>query len=104
MEMTYLLQIGQVVVYAIIATVFVMVIRGRVDNVETKMEIKMSALEAQMSALHAANLKFGDILTQIAVQRTEITGVQEAVRELRHGRGFIRDILNGEYDNKGKMK
>lgn len=104
MEMTYLLQIGQVVGYAIIATVFVMVIRGRVDNVETKMEVKLAAFEVQMMALHTSNLRLGDVLTQIAVQRSEITGVQESIRELRHGRGFVREGINGEYDNKGKVK
>jgi uncharacterized protein (DUF3084 family) len=46
----------------------------------------------------------GDILTQLAVQRTEIVAVQEDIRELRHGRGWVRDAINGEYDNKGKTK
>ncbi len=102
MEMTYILQIAQIVVYAIIATVFVMVTRGRVDTVEAKIETRMGAVETQVASLHLSNLRLGDILTQIAVQRTEINSVQEDIRDLRHGRGWV--ALTGEYDSKGKIK
>jgi archaellum biogenesis protein FlaJ (TadC family) len=103
-EVAYLLQVGQVIVYAVSATVFVMIIRGRVESVEVKVDTKMSSLEIQMAALTTSNQRLGDILTQLAVQRTEIVAVQEDIRELRHGRGWVRDDINGEYDNKGKTK
>lgn len=37
------------------------------------------------------NLKvIGDVLTMVAVQKTEIKNIQEDIKELKHGDGFVR--------------
>ena len=98
MEMQYILQLAQIIGYAIVATVFVMKITARVEVVK----IQMSSLDNQLSMLNTSFARMGDILTRVAVQDTKIASFENDLRELRHGRGFIN--INGEWDSKGKVK
>jgi hypothetical protein len=58
---------------------------------------KISSLEGSIAAIQAEIKKLGDVLIRMADMRgelrvhdTRITAVEQDVRELRHGEGFIR--------------
>lgn len=43
------------------------------------------------------------LLNQNAIN-TRMSNLEENFRELKHGRGFIHDELNGEWNKRGKVK
>lgn len=44
------------------------------------------------------------LITAFAVQNNRLNNVEGDIRELRHGRGFVKDGINGEWNNEGKIK
>ena len=46
----------------------------------------------EITELRKETKKLGDVLTAIAVQGTRMDRVEEDIRELRHGRGFVANI------------
>src|SRR3569833_977359 len=41
--------------------------------------------------------KVGDVLVKMAVTEQRISNVEQDVRDLRHGHGFVQRDVNGEY-------
>lgn len=54
------------------------------------MRVDINYLKEQQAVLNGAFDKLGTILTQVAVQDTRISRIEEDVADLRHGRGFIK--------------
>ncbi len=51
----------------------------------------MKTLEQRQAVLHEAFTQLGTLLTTVAVQKTELEHVREDIREMKHGRGFVKD-------------
>jgi hypothetical protein len=64
-------------------------------RVQTKLEL----LAQRVQSLEKASSNIGSILSSVAVQSQRLTSLEGDVRELRHGRGFIRggQGVDGEY-------
>lgn len=69
---------------------------SRVRN-DTKLENAVSTAISEISELKKEFKKFGEILINQADQNRRIIHLEEDVRELRHGRGFIRESIDREY-------
>lgn len=41
--------------------------------------------------------KVGEVLIKMAVTQTRLDNVEQDIRDLKHGRGFIQERINGEY-------
>ena len=64
-------------------------------KVESSLEIQNDILKLQasdISSLKTEMKKLGDVLTAIAVQGNRIDRIEEDIREIRHGRGFVQPI------------
>lgn len=61
------------------------------------MKSDMVHLKTQVGTLTTAFDKLGTILTQVAVQDNRLLNVEQRVTELSHGRGFIRQEIQGEW-------
>lgn len=51
----------------------------------------MANLTVRQDALNEAFQQLTGILTQVAVQDTRIKAIEDDIRELRHGKGYIKD-------------
>lgn len=47
-------------------------------------------MQKEIVALKDALKVIGDVLTLVAVQKVEIKNIQEDIKELKHGEGFVR--------------
>lgn len=54
-------------------------------------------MKADITDMKAEIKKVGDVLIQLAVQEQRMSNVEQDIRELKHGRGFIQDEIRGEY-------
>lgn len=80
------IQIGiQVVAYLIIAVIFVAAIRSDVKI----LRIQMDAIKENLKLLNDSMTKVGDCLRMIAVQDTRLTHIEDDIRDMKHGRGFV---------------
>lgn len=57
-------------------------------------------MQKEIVALKDALKVVGDVLTLVAVQKTEIKNIQEDIKELKHGEGFVRGAkgIDREYE------
>lgn len=92
--MEILIQIGQIIGPAIVATVFILMIKSDVKI----LGVRMDGIIQNLKVLNNSFDKLGDILTKVAVQDQRIAGIEEDLRELKHGRGFVD--VSGEYTSK----
>jgi prefoldin subunit 5 len=60
--------------------------KGTVDNIKSDMDEMKTDLK-----------KVGDALVTLAVATKRLDHVEEDIREMKHGRGFIQRSLNREY-------
>ncbi len=65
------------------------------------MKNNLTNLKEDVSDMKLEIKKVGDVLIKMAVTDTRLTNLENDIRELRHGRGFVVD---GEYDHRGKLK
>lgn len=59
-----------------------------------------ASMKLSVELLSSAMKGFSDVLVKLAVTETRMAAMEEDVRELRHGRGFIRgnrSSVDGEY-------
>jgi hypothetical protein len=56
------------------------------------LEIAVQQQQEEISGLKIEMSKVGDILIKMAVQNTRLERLEEDVRELRHGQGFILPV------------
>ena len=100
MELNSLFQLGQLVAMFVLATIFVVMIKADVKI----LKVQMDGIADNLKILNSAFTKLSDVLSQTAVQDNRISRVEEDVRELRRGRGFIQEEVVGEYTSRGKVR
>lgn len=97
METSTLLQICQVAGLLVVAVVFVVMIKSDVKV----LKVQMDSMTENLKILNNSFSKLSDVLSATAVQAQRISRVEEDIRELRHGRGFVQAI-QGEWNAKGQ--
>lgn len=98
--MELVLQVFQVIGPIVIAAGFIIMIKSDVRI----LGVRLDSMNDNLKILNNSFEKLGNILTQVAVQDTRINAMNEDIRELKHGRGFITSDLAGEYVGRGKLK
>ena len=54
-------------------------------------------LKEDMTDMKTEIKKVGEVLVKMAVTQTRLDNVEQDIRDLKHGRGFIQGNANGEY-------
>lgn len=54
-------------------------------------------LKEDMTDMKTEIKKVGEVLVKMAVTQTRLDNVEQDIRDLKHGRGFISGSANGEY-------
>jgi hypothetical protein len=98
MEMTVIYQIGQLIGMVILATIFVVMIKSDVKI----LKVQMDGMNDNLKLLNSSFTKLSEVLSKSEVQENRISRAEEDIRELRHGRGFVQQDINGEYGSRGK--
>lgn len=98
MELGAILQITQIVAYIIVGLVFVIMIKADIKIVKHDLNVMKVRQDSFSESVKQLTL----ILTSVAVQDNRINAVEEDIRELRHGKGFVN--VDGEYLGRGKVK
>lgn len=57
----------------------------------------LTRMEADFCDMKLEIKKVGDVLIRMAVTDTRLTNVEQDVREMKHGQGFIQRAIAGEY-------
>lgn len=80
-----------------IIEVSVIIVGGLVTLVTLRNTV--NNLKEDMTDMKSEIKKVGEVLIQMAVTQKRLDNVEQDIRDLKHGRGFIqpRDALNGEY-------
>lgn len=89
-----IVQIIQILGYVVATTIFIVMIKADIRIIR----VQMSGITENLKVLNSSLGKLSDILTKVAVQDTRIGGIEEDIRELKHGKGFVS--LNGEWPRK----
>lgn len=78
-----------------IIEISVIVVGGVVAFIHVKSSVKNlgTQVDEMKSDIKGLNKSF----TELAVVNNRLTNAEDDIRELRHGRGFIRSSLEGEY-------
>lgn len=92
------LQIAQLAGPLIIALGFIFMIKSDVKV----LGFRLDSMNNNLEVLNNSFEKLGTILTKVAVQDQRLLGLEEDIRELKHGKGFIS--VDGEYSKRGKME
>lgn len=69
---------------------------------ETTLRLTLKDLSLQFSGMQLEIKKLADVITRMAVTDVRLTNLEQDMRELRHGRGFIQGArkvggIDGEY-------
>lgn len=69
---------------------------------ETTLKLTMKDLMSQFAGMQTEIKKLADVITRMAVTDVRLTNIEQDVRELRHGRGFVQGSrqlggIDGEY-------
>ena len=100
MEIASIFQIGQIVGMIILAALFVIMIKADVRV----LRVQMDGISENLKILNNSFSKLSDVLTEAAVQNQRISRAEDDIRELRHGRGFVQESVDGEYARGGKIR
>lgn len=90
-------QLLQCLAIIVLAVLFVVMIKADVKVLKVQME----GITDNLKILNNSFSKLSDVLSATAVQAQRISRVEEDIRELRHGRGFVQAI-QGEWNVKGQ--
>jgi cell division protein FtsL len=99
MEMASLWQLAQILGMIILAALFVIMIKADVRV----LRVQMDGITENLKILNNSFSKLSDVLSEAAVQNSRIARAEEDIRELRHGRGFVRNGIEGEWGSGGKV-
>lgn len=64
----------------------------------------MSTIKQRQEGFNESLSQLTAILTKLAVQEERLSGMQEDIRDLRKGKGWITEEITGEYSRHGKLK
>ena len=85
LETSTTLQIIQIAAYLLGVAFFVIMLRADIRILRHD----MATLQVRQDALNEAFAGLTSVLTQVAVQDTRIKSIEDDIRELRHGKGYI---------------
>lgn len=91
MNLSTILQIAQIAAYILGAAIFVAMLKADIRILRHDMR----NLSVRQDALAEGFKSLTDILTKVAVQDQRIKAIEDDVRELRHGRGYILSDRKG---------
>lgn len=57
----------------------------------------VSNIKDDVVAMQTEIKKLAEVITKMAVTDIRLTNIEQDIRELRHGRGFIREATDREY-------
>lgn len=80
-----MLQIMQIVAYLLGVAFFVIMLKADIRIIRHD----LSNLKIRQDALNEAFQQLTTVLSQVAVQSQRLTAIEEDIRELRHGNGYI---------------
>jgi len=87
MDLSSALQIAQVVAYILGAVIFIAMMKADIRIIRHDMKI----IQLRQDALNEAFKQLTEVLTRVAVQDNRILRIENDIRELRHGKGYIKD-------------
>ena len=85
MDLSTALSIAQIVAYLVGAAFFIIMLRADIRILRHD----MASLKLRQDAVNETLSQLTTVLTKVAVQDTRITAVEEDMRELRHGDGYV---------------
>ena len=80
-----ILQIVQIAAYLIGAAIFVAMLKADIRVLRHDVR----ALSIRQDSLNEAFKQLTEILTTVAVQDNRIAAIEEDIREMKHGRGYV---------------
>ena len=89
-----IIEIGTIAVGGIIAIVQV---KGSVSSLKKEISLELDFMKSDFTEMKSEIKRFSDVLIKMAVTDQRLLGVEQDVRELKHGRGFVQHDVNGEY-------
>lgn len=90
------LQLTHIAAYIITMIIFIVMMKADIKILKHDIAVIKLRADSQSETLKSVSAA----LTTVAVQKNEIDHIQEDIRELRHGKGFI----TGEYNRHGVVK
>lgn len=104
------LQVVQVIAYIIAAAIFVIMLKADLRVLANNMKAELLVVTHDVSVIklrqdgQSDNIKqLTAVLTTVAVQNTRLAALEDDIKELKHGRGFIQRELTGEWVKDGKV-
>lgn len=89
-----IIEIGVLVVGGIVTIGGALVAAGSFKNTVNTLKTDMTDMKAEIK-------KVGEVLVKMAVTQTRLDNVEQDIRDIKHGRGFIQPRseggINGEY-------
>lgn len=82
-----IIEIATIAVGGIIAIVQV---KNSVSTLRKELSLELDFMKTDFTDMKTEIKKVGDVLIKMAVTDQRLLGVEQDVRELKHGRGFIR--------------
>ena len=64
----------------------------------------VSNIKEDVQGMQTEIKKLADVITRMAVTDLRLTNVEQDIREMRHGKGFVQESIDGEYDYRGKTR
>lgn len=89
-----IIEISTIAVGGIIAIVQV---KGSVSSLKKEISLELDFMKSDFTEMKSEIKRFSDVLIKMAVTDQRLLGVEQDVRELKHGRGFVQHDVNGEY-------
>lgn len=89
-----IIEIGTIAVGGIIAIVQV---KASVSSLKKEIAIELDFMKSDFTEMKAEIKRFSDVLIKMAVTDQRLLGVEQDIRELKHGKGFVQREVNGEY-------
>ena len=85
MDLNTTLPVGQIAAYLLGAAVFVIMLKADIRILRHD----MATMKVRQDALNEAFSQLTNVLTQVAVQDMRIKSIEDDIKELRHGDGWI---------------
>lgn len=70
---------------------------GSMKATVSEMRQEQKLMKSDFADMKNEIKKVGDVLVKIAVTDQRLLNVEQDIREIKHGRGFIQEEIKGEY-------
>ncbi len=89
-----IIEIGTIAVGGVVAIVQV---KGSVSALKKEIAIELDFMKTDFTEMKSEIKRFSDVLIKMAVTDQRLLGLEQDIRELKHGKGFVQREVNGEY-------